>query len=422
MGEGAEDRKQWIEDRLQLLAAHFSISVGGFSVMDNHLHVLVRLDPDDASQWTAQEVIRRWIAIYPPKTLAMDDPKIVQMHIAHQTKDKERVALLRERLANLGWFMKALKEPLARLANQEDECRGTFWEARYKSIAILDTEALLATCAYIDLNPLAAGIAQTPEKSEHTSIGQRVSHVRSQGKIDCLQAARQGSVAGSKAAGNVEQDHWLVPIEDRRPHTNAKNPSDREGMVDSFPLGSYLLLVDYTGRLYRNNKARMGSAVKEVFERLGTSGEYWSDSMKKMLGSRDLRGCYFASLESGEDSRALGAARQADGESLSAGRGLTDFGSELDLKRRFCLCLCAASASKWPLKISCFWDSFVSHGSDSNMGLAFLLDACPFSTLICLVRCLLIKTYNQISRCLAQTKYALFQSSLHRNTLGSSHD
>jgi len=59
-------------------------------------------------------------------------------------------------------------------------------------------------------------------------------------------------------------------------------------MVESFPLGSYLLLVDYTGRLFRNNKACMGSAVKEVFERLGTSGEYWSDRMKKMLGSRDL--------------------------------------------------------------------------------------------------------------------------------------
>jgi len=105
-----------------------------------------------------------------------------------------------------------------------------------------------------DLNPLAAGIALTPEKSAHTSIGQRVSHVRSQGKIDCLQAARQGSVAGSKAAGNVEQ----VPIEDRRPHTNAKNSNDREGMVESFPLGSYLLLVDYTGRLVRKQQSPNG--------------------------------------------------------------------------------------------------------------------------------------------------------------------
>ena len=38
--------------------------------------------------------------------------------------------------------MKALKERLARLANKEDRCKGTFWESRYKSIAILDEEAL----------------------------------------------------------------------------------------------------------------------------------------------------------------------------------------------------------------------------------------------------------------------------------------
>ena len=68
-------------------------------------------------------------------------------------------------LQDLGWFMKALKEPLARMANREDDCKGTFWESRYKSIAILDEEALLATCAYIDLNPVAAGIAATTETS-----------------------------------------------------------------------------------------------------------------------------------------------------------------------------------------------------------------------------------------------------------------
>jgi len=295
MGKGLEDRKLWIENRLQLLAETFSIAVGGFSVMDNHLHVLCRLDPEDSLKWTVEEVVRRWIAVYPPRTLAMNDPKAVQIWVDQQVQDLARVEVLRERLANLGWFMKALKEPLSRLANKEDGCRGAFWAARFKSIGILDTESLLATTAYIDLNPVAAGIAETPEKSDHTSIRQRVQHVQAQGKLESLKAARRGSVAGSKAAGNVEQDLWLVPIEDRRQHSNAKSRVTREGMLESFSLGSYLLLVDYTGRLYRDGKARMGAAVKEVFERLGSSPEYWSDTVQKMLGSRDLRGNFFAS-------------------------------------------------------------------------------------------------------------------------------
>ncbi len=107
--EAGNDRKQWIEDRLQLLASNFSIAVGGFAVLDNHLHLLVRLDPEDSLSWSAEEVIRRWIAVYPPKTLDLDDPKIVKMWVDHQAKNPKRVEVLRQRLASLGWFMKALK-------------------------------------------------------------------------------------------------------------------------------------------------------------------------------------------------------------------------------------------------------------------------------------------------------------------------
>lgn len=296
---GIQDRKQWIERRLELLAGNFAVSVAGFAILDNHLHVLCRLDPDLAREWSAQEVVRRWIAVYPPRNLDLDDPKVVGLWVEHQSKQTKRVEVLRDRLGDLGWFMKALKEPLSRMANKEDGCSGAFWQARYKSIAILDPEALLATCAYIDLNPVAAGIAGSPEKSEHTSIKQRVEHVRRKGELDSLHAARQGSVAGSRAAGNVDQDHWLVPIEDRRGAgvgaSGGGKKSRREGMLETFSLGSYLLLVDYTGRLFRTGKARMSSAVAEVFERLGTSHEFWGERIKKMLVSRDLRGCFFAS-------------------------------------------------------------------------------------------------------------------------------
>ena len=96
------------------------------------------------------------------------------------------------------------------------ECKGTFWESRCKSIAILDEEALLATCVYIDLNPLAAGIATTPEASPHTSLRQRVRHAKAKGKLAELKAAAAGSVAGSRTAGEVEEDLWLCPLDDRR--------------------------------------------------------------------------------------------------------------------------------------------------------------------------------------------------------------
>jgi REP element-mobilizing transposase RayT len=59
LGEGASDRKLWIENRLRELADIFGVAVGGFAVLDNHLHLLVRLDPAVVDGLSAEEVVRR---------------------------------------------------------------------------------------------------------------------------------------------------------------------------------------------------------------------------------------------------------------------------------------------------------------------------------------------------------------------------
>jgi hypothetical protein len=62
--------KDWIEQRLAHLADIFAVAVGGFSVMDNHLHALVRLDPEVGQAWSDEEVVRRWGQLVPPRPVS----------------------------------------------------------------------------------------------------------------------------------------------------------------------------------------------------------------------------------------------------------------------------------------------------------------------------------------------------------------
>src|SRR5262249_33806859 len=148
----------------------------------SHLHLLVRLDPDLSSGWSDEEVVRRWGRLFPPRDKSRRPVPVSDDWVQWRAQDARWGGKSRGRGARLHWVMKCLKEPLARLANHEEQARGAFFEGRFKSVAILDEESLLATCAYIDLNPVAAGIAAVPEASEHTSIKERVDHVKAQGR------------------------------------------------------------------------------------------------------------------------------------------------------------------------------------------------------------------------------------------------
>src|SRR5262249_46135395 len=121
------------------------------------------------------------------------------------------------------------------------------------------------------------------EASPHTSIKERVDHGKTNGRIADVKAADRGSIAGSKASSKLEESHWLCPIEDRH-----LLDSTREGMLEGFSLGSYLLLVDYTGRLFRDGKAAISRKLTGIFDRLGTSAESWWSRLEKLKSGRLL--------------------------------------------------------------------------------------------------------------------------------------
>ena len=179
-GRSYEHRRQWIEDRIRILSSLFAIELCAYAVMSNHYHLVVRLNPAEASTWTDDEVLGRWTALF-------RGPLLVQRHRDGESLSAPEldtlgslIGVFRRRLTSLSWFMKCLNEPIARKANREDNCTGHFWEARFHSQALKSHRALIAAMAYVDLNPVRAGIAVSPETSAFTSLRARTAGKREQ--------------------------------------------------------------------------------------------------------------------------------------------------------------------------------------------------------------------------------------------------
>lgn len=236
-GRSFEHRKQWIEDRILELAQIFAVAVHAYAVMSNHVHVVLEIDPRAAREWSDEETAQRWLALS-RRSDAIDSE--LESRLASLLFQPERLALLRERLGNLSWFMRYLNEPIARRANREDECTGRFWEGRFACQALLDEPAVLGCMVYVDLNPVRAGLASTPETGPHTSVRRRAQIPQS-------------------------HDQPLQPL--------ATSIHSR-----SLPLTSsqYLALVDWTGRtLHPSNKGFIPTDVPTVLERLAMRPRQW---------------------------------------------------------------------------------------------------------------------------------------------------
>ena len=296
-------RKQWIERRLEELGAVFSIECAGFSVMDNHMHLLLRLDSPLAAQWSAEEVARRWLGLFPLRDSDGKALAVSEARIRRFAEDPDWVSKMRKRLADLGWYMKCLKEPIARRANREDDVSGAFWEGRYKSIAVLDEASLLATAAYIDLNPLAAGVAPTPEKSEHTSLRVRLDHCDLNGSIPTLREDR------SNLSRNDTQEAglWLLPLDDNR-----ADGAVRPGLMPGCTLSFYLGVVDASSRMVRDGKASLGPGVQPIFQRLALKQSAVEATFAKLFNRRDRIANSLGSKIGRSDGRPLARPRRVD--------------------------------------------------------------------------------------------------------------
>jgi REP element-mobilizing transposase RayT len=168
-------RRKDFRDRLRRLSQFFCIDVFAYAVMSNHWHCVLRNRPDQVRALSDREVAVRWLSVTSRKRCQhKQGGAIRECEIAQIVNDPMRVAELRSRLSSLSWFVRLLCQTIARQCNLEDECSGRFFEERFKMNRLEDDADVLACMAYVDLNPLRAGMADSLDGYEEVSIGERM--------------------------------------------------------------------------------------------------------------------------------------------------------------------------------------------------------------------------------------------------------
>lgn len=298
-------RKEWIRRRMEALASVFAVDVLSYAVMSNHIHQILRNRPDVVKEWSDQETAIRWLKVFPGRRLEEHLAEPTDHDVQALCNDTERMIEIRKRLSDLSWFMRALAEPIARMANKQDECTGRFWEGRFKVQRIVDEAGLLACSMYVDLNPVRAAITDTPDRSVHTSAYDRIQSEK--GRTINSAAFDLKPVATEEAAKTIQnipvselkkakqkqrvnptgrtvrRDAWLSPLTMKptekagRPevHSDGLRSSDK-GFL-SLSMSDYLKLLRWTARQTSSAMSNMPEALSKKLTSIGISAGMWRD-------------------------------------------------------------------------------------------------------------------------------------------------
>ena len=150
--------KEYLFRLIKRLSSIYFAEVIGFCLMGNHFHLLVRMHPGE--EYSDEEIKKRFSLLY-------GDEK-------NRNLGDGQIPSLREKWADLSEYVKEVKQSFSRFYNRLHHRKGFFWSDRFKSVIVDNGDTLINCLAYIDLNPVRAGLAEKPEDYRWCSLGYHV--------------------------------------------------------------------------------------------------------------------------------------------------------------------------------------------------------------------------------------------------------
>ena len=155
----ADTEKEYLLNLIKHLSRIYFAEVLGFCIMGNHFHLLVRMDTGD--NYDDEQIKGRYRLYYGEEREA-------------DLQDEEMIEQFRAKWEDLSEYVKEIKQGFSRFYNKRHGRKGFFWSERFKSVIVDNGETLINCLAYIDLNPVRAGIARRPEGYRWSSLGYHV--------------------------------------------------------------------------------------------------------------------------------------------------------------------------------------------------------------------------------------------------------
>ncbi len=184
------------------MASFSGVEILTYVVMSNHFHILVKVP--DREKWLRKfdgaegetKLLKHLATVYSKKYLEQLKGEISQYREqGNERAIKEILERFRKRFCDVSLFVKELKERFSRWLNKQLGRRGTLWMERFKSVLVDGPEALVTMAAYIDLNPVRAGLAKDPGEYEWSGYG------------EASEGSRRARRGICKALG-LPQDSW----------------------------------------------------------------------------------------------------------------------------------------------------------------------------------------------------------------------
>jgi len=261
--------KEYLFQLIKRLSSVYFAEVLGLCLMSNHWHLAVRMHP--GKSYSEEEIKRRFLLYYGEGT--------------KRELTKGQIPTCRSKWENLSEYVKDIKQQFSRYYNKRHNRRGFFWAERYKSVIVDNGETLINCLAYIDLNPVRAGMVEKPEEYRWCSLGY---HLQTQNKDNFLSldyGLREFGVQSAEQRlaryrGYVHEKGGLVGGKEGKPIPVGQKDRFRcrsRYFIDSGIIGS----KEFVNRIYGQFKDLFNSRKKKIPRRIsGLSDVY---SLKRLM-------------------------------------------------------------------------------------------------------------------------------------------